>query len=136
FVSMIAFVDTIYPDSCHQSYQLRRTPAPPQGGIPRTGTIILYLASENRVISISGLGSWPKWTDIQYFRQDTKGSCRSVCGALTCRWRLMLGLRCRRGMPRRLLAETTRASLNLAERSFPAYALLCQTISEEPDEYS
>ena len=42
-------------------------------GFTGVAPIIVYLAKEKRVVSISGLGRWPKRTDANYFRTQTKG---------------------------------------------------------------
>jgi gamma-glutamyltranspeptidase/glutathione hydrolase len=104
-------------------------------GFTGVAPIILYLAKENRVISISGLGRWPKRTDAEYFRREAKGQLplgvlRAVVPASIDAWLTALA---RFGT--RTFAETAQASLDLAERGFPAHQLLCQTIAEEPDEF-
>ena len=41
--------------------------------------IIIYLAKERRVVTISGVGPWPKAASIATFRSITAASCRSAC---------------------------------------------------------
>ncbi|TXH35539.1 MAG: gamma-glutamyltransferase family protein [Rhodospirillaceae bacterium] len=105
-------------------------------GFTGVAPIILYLAKEKKVISISGLGRWPKRTDADYFRRETNGELplgvlRTVVPASIDAWVTALAK-----YGTKTFAETAQAAYDLAARGFPAHALLCQTISDEPQEFS
>lgn len=105
-------------------------------GFTGVAPIILYLAKEKRVVSISGLGRWPKRTNADYFRNEMKGELpigvlRTVVPASIDAWITALA---RFGT--KTFAETASAALDLAARGFPAHALLCQTITDDPEEFS
>lgn len=105
-------------------------------GFTGVAPIILYSAADDRVVSISGLGRWPKRTDVEYFRREANGELplgvrRTVVPASIDAWITALS---RFGT--KTFAETAQAALDLAQRGFPAHALLCQTISEKPEEFS
>lgn len=105
-------------------------------GFTGVAPIILYLAKEKRVVSISGLGRWPKRTDVNYFRTQTNGELplgvlRTVVPASIDAWITALS---RFGT--KTFAEVAQGAFDLANRGFPAHALLCQTISDDPEEFS
>lgn len=105
-------------------------------GFTGVAPIILYLAKGQRVLTISGLGRWPKRTDPDYFRRQTNGQLplgvlRTVVPASIDAWITAL---IRFGT--KTFGEVAQGALDLAERGFPAHSLLCQTVSDDPEEFS
>ncbi len=81
--------------------------------------IILYLASTGEVLSISGLGWWPKAASIEWFtergyRHFPRGVLRAVVPSAADAWLTALA---RYG--RLTLAEVAAPAIELAERGFP-----------------
>src|SRR5437763_3689832 len=55
--------------------------------------IIIYSAAENRIITIPGLGTWPKALDRNYFKKTHGGKIRKALCEPWCRRRPMPGSR-------------------------------------------
>lgn len=86
--------------------------------------IIIYLAETGEVVTLSGLGTWPKAANIDFFREKTKGELpmgllRSVVPAAADAWITALD---RYGTMS--FGEVTRFAIELAGNGFPVYSFL------------
>lgn len=86
--------------------------------------IILYLAAERRVVTISGLGRWPKAASLAWFWENAEGRFQegvqhSVVPAAADAWATALA---RFGTM--TLAEVFEPAIRHAEEGFPVHALL------------
>jgi len=97
--------------------------------------IILYSATENRVITISGLGKWPKSLKPDFFQKHhggkiPKGVLRTVVPAAPDAWITALS-----HWGTMTFGEVTASAIAFARDGFPVYPLMSQIISEHADEY-
>jgi gamma-glutamyltranspeptidase/glutathione hydrolase len=105
-------------------------------GFAGVAPIILYIAEQRRVVTISGLGRWPKAANPDYLHRNhggilPHGVLRTVVPASIDAWVTAL-----EQFGTKTFAEVAQASLVLAEEGFPTHALLSQVISEDPREFS
>ena len=91
--------------------------------------IIVYLAEEDRVLTISGLGRWPRAASVAYFKEHCGG--KIPLGVLRCitpgspdAWIAALA-----EYGTMSLAEVMGEALRLAAEGFPAHPLLAANVS-------
>ncbi|MBI2177071.1 MAG: gamma-glutamyltransferase [Candidatus Tectomicrobia bacterium] len=97
--------------------------------------IILYLAGEKRVVTISGLGRWPRAASIRWFREKWGGEippgvARCVVPAAADAWLTALE---RYGTMR--FAEVAADAAELAGRGFPMHHFMHEHITEGRENY-
>jgi gamma-glutamyltranspeptidase/glutathione hydrolase len=105
-------------------------------GFTGVAPIILYLADTAKVVTISGLGRWPRRADLAYFERHANGTLplgvlRSVVPASIDAWVTAL-----EEYGTKSFGEVAAAALVLAQEGFPAHELLCETISEDQALYA
>jgi gamma-glutamyltranspeptidase/glutathione hydrolase len=105
-------------------------------GFTGVAPIITYLAEQDRVVTISGLGRWPKAATLDYFHKHHDGKLpmgvmRTVVPASIDAWVTAL-----QEFGTKTFEEAAQGSLSLARDGFAAYPLLCQTISESLEDFS
>jgi len=91
--------------------------------------IIMYLAERNEVLTISGLGRWPKKASATLFREQhggriPPGLIRSVTPAAADAWLTAL-----ERFGTKTFAEVVAPALELAERGFPVHQFLFDNVS-------
>ena len=98
--------------------------------------IIIYLADQDEVVTISGLGRWPRAASIEYFSQHCdgqipRGILRSVTPGAPDAWLTALGK-----YGTMTFEEVITPALELAELGFPVSAPVANSIgrSEETGE--
>ena len=92
--------------------------------------IIIYLAETGEVVTLSGLGTWPKAANIDFFMKETKGELplgvlNSVVPAAADAWITALD---RYGTMS--FGEVTEFAVELAGNGFPVYSLLHDQIEK------
>ncbi len=92
--------------------------------------IILYSAAENRVITISGLGTWPKAVTTDFFMKHHDGKIpsgvlRTIVPAAPDAWITALA---RWGTMS--FGEVTASAIRFARDGFPVYPLMSEVIAE------
>jgi len=97
--------------------------------------IIIYSAVENRVITISGLGGWPKALDRNLFKQRyggkiPKGVLRTVVPAAPDAWITALAQ-----WGTMSFGEVAQSAIGFARDGFPVYPLMSEIITEHEAEY-
>lgn len=90
----------------------------------------MYLAEQERVVTVSGLGSWPPATDAKVFLRDCDGRIpsdlrRSVVPAAVDSWLTALRL-----FGTKPLGEVAAAAIDLAENGFPVHSVMAETLGE------
>ena len=98
--------------------------------------IILYLAETKEVVTISGLGRWPRAASVRYFNENCGGELplgvlRSLVPAAPDAWLTALE---RYGTMR--FGEVAEAAHDLATEGFATHRLLCATAVEEREYYA
>ena len=95
--------------------------------------IMIYLAEEGRVVSIDGLGHWPRAASIEYFREHAGGTLppgilRAITPAAADAWLTALD---RFGtLP---LAEVMAPALDLAANGFPLDAVIAANLAKSAE---
>ncbi|MGE3988135.1 gamma-glutamyltransferase family protein [Pseudorhodoplanes sp.] len=97
--------------------------------------IILYIASENRVVTVSGLGAWPMAMQPDFFQKHhggkiPKGILRTVVPAAPDAWISVLA---RWGTMS--FSDVTNSAIGFARDGFPVYPLMSEVISAHQDDY-
>src|SRR5215475_2960362 len=96
--------------------------------------ILIYLAEKQEVVTIAGLGPWPKALDPELFMREhggkiPKGVLRTVVPAAPDAW--ITALRCHGTMS---FGEVAAAAIRLARDGFPLYPLMAASLKRhEPD---
>src|SRR5215813_3723743 len=92
--------------------------------------IIVYLADEDRVLTISGLGRWPKAASVEYF--TTRHGGRIPVGVERCitpgapdAWIMAL-----REFGTMSLADVMQDAITLAERGFPMHHFMAANLAD------
>lgn len=98
--------------------------------------IMIYLAETREVLTISGLGYWPKSASCDYFQRNhggaiPKGVERSVVPAAPDAWITALE---RFGTMR--FGDVAASAIRFARDGFPMHSLMREIIRRYPDEYS
>ena len=97
--------------------------------------IIIYSARENRVVTISGLGGWPKALERDFFKKHhggkiPKGVLRTVVPAAPDAWITALTQ-----WGTMSFGEVAASAIGFARDGFPVYPLLSEIITEHEAEY-
>ena len=97
--------------------------------------IMVYSAETQRVVTISGLGWWPKAANIEHFRREyggaiPNGALRTVVPAAPDAWITALEL-----WGRMSFGEVATAAIRYARDGFPMYPLMERVISEHEAEF-
>ena len=97
--------------------------------------IIMYVAAEKKVISIDGLGTWPKAASLQYFldKHDGKmppGILRTVMPAAPAAWIKALEL-----YGTMSFAEVAKEGIRLAREGFAMHGFMADYIKENESSY-
>jgi gamma-glutamyltranspeptidase / glutathione hydrolase len=105
-------------------------------GVAGVAPIIIYLAEEDRVVTISGLGTWPKATDPAFFTREypdsvPEGILRCVVPAAPAAWIMALE---RYGTM--TFGEIAGAAINMARDGFVMYALMAELLAGKAEKYS
>jgi len=97
--------------------------------------IIIYSAAENRLVTIPGLGTWPKALDPDYFMQNHGGKIphgimRTVVPAAPDAWITAL-----ERFGTMSFGEVARSAIGYARDGFPVYDLMHEIITDHEAEY-
>ena len=97
--------------------------------------IIIYSATENRVFTIPGLGTWPKAIEADHFQKRhggkiPQGILRTVVPAAPDAWITAL-----ERFGTMSFGEVAYSAIGFARDGFPVYPLLSEIITEHEDEY-
>src|SRR5712691_3645757 len=97
--------------------------------------IIIYSVAENRVVTIPGLGTWPKALDRNYFRRNhggkiPQGIMRTVVPAAPDAWITAL-----ERFGTMSFGEVAQSAISYARDGFPTYPLMTEVITEHEAEY-
>jgi gamma-glutamyltranspeptidase/glutathione hydrolase len=97
--------------------------------------IMIYSARENRVITISGLGGWPKALERDFFKKHhggkiPKGVLRTVVPAAPDAWITALAQ-----WGTMSFGEVAESAIGFARDGFPVYPLMSEIITEHEAEY-
>ncbi|MDP6346646.1 MAG: gamma-glutamyltransferase family protein [Alphaproteobacteria bacterium] len=105
-------------------------------GVAGVAPIIIYLARENRVVTISGLGVWPKATDPdlyarQYADGVPQGILRCIVPAAPDAWITAL-----EEFGTMSFGEVAAAAIRLARDGFVMYPLMAELLEEKAEKYA
>ena len=97
--------------------------------------IIIYSAVENRIVTIAGLGPWPKALDPHYFMKNyggkiPQGIMRTVVPAAPDAWITAL-----ERFGTMSFGEVAHSAIRLARDGFPVYPLMTEVITDHEAEY-
>ena len=97
--------------------------------------IIIYSANENRVVTIPGLGTWPKALDPNYFVNNhggkiPQGIMRTVVPAAPDAWITAL-----ERFGTMSFGEVAQSAISYARDGFPTYDLMNEIITDHEEEY-
>src|SRR2546430_2922071 len=97
--------------------------------------IIIYSAAENRIITIAGLGGWPKALGRDFFQKHhggkiPKGVLRTVVPAAPDAWITALSQ-----WGTMSFGEVAESAIGFARDGFPVYPLMSEIITEHEAEY-
>ncbi len=97
--------------------------------------IMIYLEESREVVTISGLGNWPKAASLAVFQEDYGGSIpsgvlRTVIPAAPDAWITALE---KYGTMR--FVDVSAAAIRFARDGFPAPSLMCEIITKMQDKY-
>src|SRR5205823_5428806 len=97
--------------------------------------IIIYSAAENRIVTIPGLGTWPKALDRNYFKNThggkiPQGIMRTVVPAAPHAWITAL-----ERFGTMSFGEVAQSAIGFARDGFPVYPLMSEIITEHEAEY-
>ena len=97
--------------------------------------IIIYSAAENRLVTIPGLGTWPKALDRNYFKKHhggkiPQGIMRTVVPAAPDAWITAL-----ERFGTMSFGEVAQSAIGYARDGFPVYPLMSEIITEHEAEY-
>lgn len=105
-------------------------------GVAGVAPIIIYLAEEDRVVTISGLGIWPAATDPEFFAREypdavPEGILRCIVPAAPAAWIKALEL-----YGSMTFGEVAAAAIRLARDGFAMYALMAELLGEKAEKYA
>jgi len=105
-------------------------------GVAGVAPIIIYLAEERRVVTISGLGTWPKATDPALFQREypdsvPEGILRCIIPAAPAAWIKALEL-----FGTMTFGEVAAAAIRLAKDGFIMYALMAEVVESKAEKYA
>ena len=97
--------------------------------------IIIYSAVENRVVTIPGLGTWPKAINRNYFKNEhggriPQGIMRTVVPAAPDAWITAL-----KRFGTMSFGEVAESAIGYARDGFPVYPLMTEVITDHEAEY-
>jgi len=97
--------------------------------------IIIYSAADDRIVTIPGLGSWPKALDPNYFKNNhggkiPQGIMRTVVPAAPDAWITAL-----ERFGTMSFGEVAQSAIGYARDGFPVYPLMSEIITEHEAEY-
>ena len=97
--------------------------------------IIIYSAVENRIVTIPGLGTWPKAIDRNYFKNNhggriPQGIMRTVVPAAPDAWITAL-----KRFGTMSFGEVAESAIGYARDGFPVYPLMTEVITDHEAEY-
>jgi gamma-glutamyltranspeptidase/glutathione hydrolase len=97
--------------------------------------IIIYSAVENRIVTIPGLGTWPKAIDRNYFKNNhggriPQGIMRTVVPAAPDAWITAL-----KRFGTMSFGEVAASAIRYARDGFPVYPLMTEVITDHEAEY-
>src|SRR6202012_1737296 len=97
--------------------------------------IIIYSAVENRIVTIPGLGHWPKAIDRNYFKNNhggriPQGVMRTVVPAAPDAWITAL-----KRFGTMSFGEVAASAIGHARDGFPVYPLMTEVITDHEGEY-
>ena len=97
--------------------------------------IIIYFAVENRIVTIPGLGTWPKAIDRNYFKNNhggriPQGIMRTVVPAAPDAWITAL-----KRFGTMSFGEVAESAIGYARDGFPVYPLMTEVIADHEAEY-
>jgi gamma-glutamyltranspeptidase/glutathione hydrolase len=97
--------------------------------------IIIYSAAENRLVTIAGLGGWPKALERDFFQKHhggkiPKGVLRTVVPAAPDAWITALSQ-----WGTMSFGEVAESAIGFAREGFPVYPLMSEIITEHEAEY-
>jgi gamma-glutamyltranspeptidase / glutathione hydrolase len=97
--------------------------------------IIIYSAADDRIVTIPGLGTWPKALDRNYFKKNhggkiPQGIMRTVVPAAPDAWITAL-----ERFGTMSFGEVAQSAIGYARDGFPVYPLMNEIISEHEAEY-
>jgi gamma-glutamyltranspeptidase / glutathione hydrolase len=97
--------------------------------------IMIYLAAERKVISIDGLGTWPRAASIDYFRREHGGAMppgilRTVTPAAPAAWIKALD-----DYGTMSFGEVAQAAIRLTREGFAMYGFMADYISDNESKY-
>src|SRR5215813_5599637 len=97
--------------------------------------IIIYSAKEDRLVTIAGLGPWPKAVTRDYFQKHhggriPSGILRTVVPAAPDAWITAL-----ERFGTMSFGEVAASAISFARDGFPVYPLMSEVITEHEDEY-
>jgi gamma-glutamyltranspeptidase / glutathione hydrolase len=97
--------------------------------------IIIYSATENRIVTIPGLGPWPKATERDYFQKNHGGKIpqgirRTVVPAAPDAWITAL-----ERFGTMSFGEVAQSAISYARDGFPVYPLMTEVITDHEAEY-
>src|SRR5215470_13305637 len=97
--------------------------------------IIIYSAVENRIVTIPGLGTWPKAIDRNYFKNNhggaiPQGIMRTVVPAAPDAWITAL-----ERFGTMSFGEVAQSAISYARDGFPVYPLMSEVITAHEAEY-
>src|SRR5712691_6448789 len=99
-------------------------------GFAGVAPMIIYLADEDRVVTISGLGRWPRAASVEYFQQRHGGGIpvgveRSITPGAPDAWITALW-----EFGTMSLADVMEDAIILAERGFPMHHFMASNLKE------
>src|SRR5215475_15804850 len=97
--------------------------------------IIIYSAADDRIVTIPGLGSWPKALDPNYFKNNhggkiPQGIMRTVVPAAPDAWITAL-----ERFGTMSFGEVAQSAIGYARDGFPVYPLMTEVITDHEAEY-
>ena len=97
--------------------------------------ILLYSAEADKVVTIPGLGCWPKAVDAEFFNREHSGEMpngilRTVVPAAPDAWITALANYGRMGF-----ADVAQFAIEFALKGFPTYPLLAELIEDHAEEF-
>ena len=98
--------------------------------------IMIYLAEQDRVVTISGLGRWPRAASVEYFRKRHDGRIpigveRCITPAAPDAWITAL-----REFGTMSLADVMQDAITLAERGFPMHHFMAANLQDGAEQMS
>jgi gamma-glutamyltranspeptidase/glutathione hydrolase len=97
--------------------------------------IVMYLANERKVVSIDGLGTWPRAASIDYFRREHGGAMppgilRTVMPAAPAAW-----IKALEQYGTMSFGEVARAAIRLTRDGFAMHEFMAEYIRDHEKEY-